>query len=614
MLPKVNYVNNVDLLSEIHKSKCSYSSFTRPEYSQHDVIISDISEITEEVINSAINAHARRLTLKELDFRKKESPDTKIKLAECEYDKSLIQKTDLIFRLMTYDHIPTNDTRKKNQKTISDSRERVNFPPFQHWKYDDKDNLICVGKSHWKGDLDTGEFSITHGNITNKLANMYMKMCDRYSTRGNVRSYCVDEETEALTQRGWLGIDDITEDDIIMSYNDGNMAWSTMSSIYKGEYEGLMHKMTCTGLDALITPEHKKLTARGLIKAELLKETDRLILMGDSLKDSPSVELKYSDDFVELMGWIVTEGCYDIRKKSGKFRGISIHQNEGEYAERIRGCLNNLGYSFSEYMHKSNIRFKLTMESAWKIYNRFPIKNFDMEFLLDLSESQRLLLLNTMIDGDGWRHKTYMRYCQKDRHHVDLFQALCAMCGVRAPYKLKNIVSYGKPTTIHILNLYSTRHNISRVENIDFHGGKRSGREHPGRGKEEHPNVPTTYYKGRVWCPSTEFGSFLVRRNGQVFLTGNSYVDEMRNQSLLQLVKIGLQFDESKSDNPFSYFSTVIGNGFCRVINVEKRNQVIRDELLEMHGLSPSFSRTSDYEHEHAMQREHTYQSESHHE
>lgn len=612
MLPKVNYVNNVDLLAEIHKSKCSYSSFTHQDYSQHDIIISDISDITQEIIDSAITARARRLTLKELDFRKKQSPDIKIKMSDCEYDKSLINKIDLVFRIMTFDHIPLNDTRKKNQKTISDGRDRVNFPPFQHWKYDEQDNLICVGKSHWKGDMDTGEFSITHGKITDKLANMYMKMCDRYSTRGNVRSYCVDEETEALTQRGWLGIDDINEDDIIMSYSDGDMKWSTMSSIYKGEYDGLMHKLTCTGLDALITPEHKKVTDRGLIKAEFLKETDRLILMGDAVKTVQSGDPKYSDAFVEIIGWIVTEGSYDIRKKTGKFRGITISQNEGEYAERIRACLKTLEYNFTEITTRKCLVFKLAMEGAWKIYNRFQTKNFDMEFLLDLTQHQRLLLLNTMIDGDGWRHKTYMRYCQKDRHHVDLFQALCATCGIRAPFKLKNIVSYGKPTTIHILNLYSTRHNVSRVENIDFHGGKRSGREYPGRGKEAHPNVPTTYYKGRVWCPSTEYGSFLVRRNGQVYLTGNSYVDEMRNQSLLQLVKIGLQFDESKSDNPFSYFSTVIGNGFCRVINVEKRNQVIRDELLELHGLSPSFTRTSDHEHDHAMAREHLFQQENH--
>jgi len=72
---------------------------------------------------------------------------------------------------------------------------------------------------------------------------------------------------------------------------------------------------------------------------------------------------------------------------------------------------------------------------------------------------------------------------------------------------------------------------------------------------------------------------------------GYSYVDEMRAQALLQLAHIGLQFDESKSANPFAYYTSIITNSFTRVFNIEKKNQNVRDDILEMHNLSPSFSR-----------------------
>jgi hypothetical protein len=39
---KVKYLNNRDLLAEIHRSKSSFSSFTSPEYSQHDIILSNL--------------------------------------------------------------------------------------------------------------------------------------------------------------------------------------------------------------------------------------------------------------------------------------------------------------------------------------------------------------------------------------------------------------------------------------------------------------------------------------------------------------------------------------------------------------------------------------------
>ena len=61
--------------------------------------------------------------------------------------------------------------------------------------------------------------------------------------------------------------------------------------------------------------------------------------------------------------------------------------------------------------------------------------------------------------------------------------------------------------------------------------------------------------------------------------------------SLLQLSQIGLQFDEAKSQNPFAYYTAAITNSFTRILNLEKKNQNIRDDILEMNGLNPSWTR-----------------------
>jgi hypothetical protein len=72
---------------------------------------------------------------------------------------------------------------------------------------------------------------------------------------------------------------------------------------------------------------------------------------------------------------------------------------------------------------------------------------------------------------------------------------------------------------------------------------------------------------------------------------GYTYVDEMRGQALVQLAQIGLQFNEAKSANPFAYYTAAVTNSFVRVINIEKRNQNIRDDILEMNDMTPSFTR-----------------------
>jgi hypothetical protein len=75
-------------------------------------------------------------------------------------------------------------------------------------------------------------------------------------------------------------------------------------------------------------------------------------------------------------------------------------------------------------------------------------------------------------------------------------------------------------------------------------------------------------------------------------------VDEMRGTALMQLSYVGLKFDESKSDNPFAYYTATVNNSFTKVLNMEKRNQNIRDDILIEQGYLPSYSRQLKHEDE----------------
>ena len=206
MTTKINYLNNKDMLAEIHKSKSSYCSFTKPEYHQYDIILPSLDKINIRTIAEAKRNQAKRLG--DLDYQTRKKAGEKVKQADCEIDYKKIAKTDLVFRIMTFDHIPLNSTRKKNPKSLADHRDKVNFPPFQHWKFNDKDELICVGKSHWKGSVDKGKFDKDAGQITNNLARMMIKLCERYATRGNVRGYTYNDEMrgQAILQLTQVGL------------------------------------------------------------------------------------------------------------------------------------------------------------------------------------------------------------------------------------------------------------------------------------------------------------------------------------------------------------------------------------------------------------------------
>jgi len=203
---KVNYLNNKDLLKQIHISKNSFNSFVEPSYNQFDIILPSVDKINIRTIAEAKRNKAKRLSTAEYERRK--MAGEKVKQAECEVPYTSITKEELIFRVMTFDHIPDEPGRKKTPKTVADTKTKLNFPPFVHYKFNDEGELILVGKSHWVGGMDNGHFSKDHGRATNELAKMWMKLCDRYATRGNVRGYTYNDEMrgQAILQLTQIGL------------------------------------------------------------------------------------------------------------------------------------------------------------------------------------------------------------------------------------------------------------------------------------------------------------------------------------------------------------------------------------------------------------------------
>ena len=197
--PKVNYLNNRDILKEIHLSKNSYCSYRDPVADhQYDIILPTVGRINQKTVAEARRNRADRI-------RRETGVDQ---------DPRKIPNTDLVFRIMTWEHIPMApkkvpkaQAKKRKIEDILDldmpeedpladlveepvldpTHMRVNFPPFWHYRIDENKEPYLVGKSHWRGDLETGEFSKDHGKMTNKLALMFMKLCERYATRSNWR-------------------------------------------------------------------------------------------------------------------------------------------------------------------------------------------------------------------------------------------------------------------------------------------------------------------------------------------------------------------------------------------------------------------------------------------
>lgn len=237
-----NYLNNKDILKEIHKSKSTYCWFADLLDADYDMIISEDRKILKKDLAAAKKNRAERLAKLAQDAATAEGRKTK--LDEHAIKLSKIADSDVVFRVMTWSHIPIDTTPKKPKATskkaaaaaaaaaiIDDEAPilteyddedidsllpakppakymKVNFPPFKHYKFNEEGEPVCCGMSHWKGDPDTGVFSRDHGAMTKKLALMFMKLCERYATRSNWRGYTYNDEmrSQALLQLSQIGL------------------------------------------------------------------------------------------------------------------------------------------------------------------------------------------------------------------------------------------------------------------------------------------------------------------------------------------------------------------------------------------------------------------------
>lgn len=169
MRKKINYLNNRELMHEIHESKLTFCYIEDEKYKKYHAIVSGEENVTSALFFTV--------------WKKEKENDNEFRLS------------DIVIKVITYRHIPFDNSN--NKKRIS----ALNFIPFKHFALVDG-TIREVVRSHWSGDLKSGYFDPMKGKITDNLARMLMKLVDRYYTRSNVRgySYIEDMKSKSLLQ------------------------------------------------------------------------------------------------------------------------------------------------------------------------------------------------------------------------------------------------------------------------------------------------------------------------------------------------------------------------------------------------------------------------------
>ena len=331
-----------------------------------------------------------------------------------------------------------------------------------------------------------------------------------------LRGMCFDEATEILTNNGWRSWNTVSLGDQIVTWDNGEYRYAPCENLYlKPVSTGLMKRITGKGMDALVTENHrwKVKFPSGLyhvVETSQLKKTHRIPSSGEFKEWGRS---DYPDDFFTMLGWYLSEGT------NKNFHNIVISQNETRYpknCDEIRATLNRLG----ELGHERTLPYKkLDGTTSCQTYFRWGGtlaskarelgKSPDESFLMSISEGQARLLFDAMNKGDGCRingGSDNWKYSTCDLKLAKFYQTLCILLGYSSSMVSEKITwkcgKYG-PTNKLVYRIYVSRRSFKQVDTLD---------------------IRDELYSGRIWCVSTKVGTVVARRDGKIYVSGNSWV------------------------------------------------------------------------------------------
>lgn len=364
---------------------------------------------------------------------------------------------------------------------------------------------------------------------------------------------CFDDKTEIITKNGWKLFKDITYNDELgtMTKDTNEFQWQKPNEITNEDYNGKMYHFNSRTVDCMVTPNHKmwiKRYDKSISRKENLKyptkshptinlkwqevnakdiydnfsrqkfQMTRVIKSwkGKDLKyiNVPYIESKnkgtakkmqhigkiaYSD-YAELVAWYVTEG--HARPKEVN---ISQYQNiNPKNYNQIIELFNRIGCRYQitkKYIRVGSIELSSFIK---KECGHLSKNKFIPAYLKNSSCKILKIIFDTMIKGDGWINNKGYGYRSISKQLRQDFIEISIKLGY-AVSEYKDTISVSKIQVNPTINT-----------------------------KPEELN-----YDGKIYCVNVDNELILVRRNGKILWTHNSYAISYSGQKSMDVIRGG---------------------------------------------------------------------------
>jgi hypothetical protein len=341
-----------------------------------------------------------------------------------------------------------------------------------------------------------------------------------------IENYCVDAETEMMTSRGWKRWDELEvgESVLVFDVETESAAWQPLQAVHQFGPSVVARIQTRDHSSA--TTMHHDWLVRSSNQAGPVRKVQTWELgpkhaLVEAASGAASATKMHSDEFVEFVAWYWTEGSAS-RSQNGRWYHCSVSQSEvvnPGLCKRIEGCLRFLygepaegrlspgGFGWRKTIRSDGLAvFSLNQgvsRALQQAFEDFGEKVMHPDFITGLTTDQLDLMIEVSQAADGWEIAgdrdggPYRYLSQRSVRRSRAYEMVAVLAG--------------RPVR--------TRRDSNGMWRTSLTAQRRNA---PLRALKASGGSPVYDVEPFVWCPETPAGTWLARREGCIYYTGNS--------------------------------------------------------------------------------------------
>lgn len=355
-------------------------------------------------------------------------------------------------------------------------------------------NFIALGRQGYSPEVAAELVAKHHIDYQNLTA------FEKQVMRRLLPFYCVPDHSEILTRDGWKNCDDLAVGEEVMTYNAAGdyLEWQKCEGkhIFDHDQELLVFENGRRKLQ--FTHDHRWHVRQGggtvthSYGTHTYPEKHKVVTGGELNRNHSIIctagylgtESIVTPDQARLIGWIVTDGYYRRRRNCGE---AVVYQSPKKFLQEVSAVA---GGKPKKPHPESGVIAVPVLKHLLKEVEQYLDKSKLPQFVTRLSRPAAEAMYDAMYKADGTVSEGRKgNFFAKEREDVrSAFRILALMLGKQT--------SNGKK------GCYISDRRYMQIA--------------AGVVREEH-------YKGRVWCPSTANGTWVMKQNGVITITGNSW-------------------------------------------------------------------------------------------